>query len=1075
MSLQALSDYTIISRYSSYLKDKKRRETWSEMTDRVFKMHATKYTEHLENEEFKIEFDFAKEFVKKKRVLGSQRALQFGGEPIFKHNSKIYNCLAQETKFVTSTGVRSFFDFEDGDDIIVPTHTGNWKHAKVKSYGRQKLYEIGFRRGEATHTIFATENHKWLLDDGSETTNLKVGDSLLAAANTFAEFDYDNATPFEKLYWCYGYVFGDGTKVKRNGVYEYTMVRLCGNDVKYESRFVEMGFKTSTSLSLNGDIMCYTGKYLKNTPDPTQDSIEQVRAFVHGYLSADGAKNTNPERTSPFLSIQSSDIDHIDFIRECFPMVGMYIISERDLTGQVTNFGTRPYTMSFKINNSTGRNNKYSSKFNVEYIKDSGRFETVWCLEVEDDHSLILPFGMVTGNCSYGYIDRVAAFSEAMYLLLCGCGVGFSVQKKHVSRLPDIVSNTVYPDGRLTYDYQPEDSIEGWAECVRVLCESYFVGDSIYMNKNINFDLSKIRPEGSMIAGRFKAPGPEGLRSSLEKMKQVFETRLSSGETRLRSIDVYDLIMHASDAVLSGGVRRSATICLFSKDDPEMMSAKTGDWFIKNPQRGRSNNSVLLLKEEITKEEFAAIMKSTREFGEPGFVFSDSEDIGYNPCVEIGMYPQTEDGRSGWQFCNLCEINGKYCDTDEKFYDCCRVAATIGTMQSGYTQFTYLSKETQEITEREALLGCSITGIMDNPDILLSPEIQRKGAEIIKAINKKVAALIGIRQAARTTAVKPAGSTSCVLSTGSGIHPHHAKRYIRRVQANRAEFPLQHFQKINPLAVEKSVWSANGTDYVISFLCEVPKNAITKNKMGAVELLRKVQLTQQNWIEYGTNPECCVVPYVRHNVSNTITVKEDEWQDIEDYIFENRKWFAGISLLAASGDLDYPQAPFTSVLDAKELVEEYGEGSLMASGLIVDGLAAFNNNLWAACDSVNGIGEVVNIIPEPIEPNIPSKNKTKADLENVLTYFNELELYEKNFKKLDWIRRSKQFSERYFDGNIKKMCHCLKHSYSYKQWLDLKREYVEIDWTDATEDTETFVNADTMAGAACSSGQCELI
>jgi len=1048
MSLQALSDYTIISRYSSYLKNKKRRETWGEMTDRVFLMHAEKYKDALENEEFVKEFDFAHSFVKKKRVLGSQRALQFGGDPIFKHPAKIYNCLAQETDFITSTGVKSFFDFDDGDDLTVLTHTGTWKPAKVKSYGDQKLYEINLRRGKATHTVFATENHRWLLDSGEETTKLKVGDSLLASTNIFSEFDYENATPFEKLYWCYGYVFGDGTKVKKDGDYQYSMVRLCGDDIKYEDRFIEMGFKTSTSLSLDGDIICYTGKYLKTTPDPRQDSIEQIRAFVHGYLSADGAKNKNPEKTSPFISIQSSDIDHIDFIRECFPMVGMYIISERDLTGQVTNYGTRPYTISFKLNNSTGRENKYSSKFMVESIKDSERFEKVWCLEVEDDQSFVLPFGVTTGNCSYGYIDRVAAFSEAMYLLLCGCGVGFSVQKKHISKLPNI--STLTGENVI---FIPEDSIEGWAECVRVLVESYFLGDSEFYGKSIQFDLSNIRPEGAMIAGRFKAPGPEGLRSSLEKMKQVFEDRLALGETRLHAIDVYDLIMHASDAVLSGGVRRSATICLFSKDDPEMMSAKTGDWFIKNPQRGRSNNSVLLLKDEISREDFAKIMKSTREFGEPGFVFADSEDIGYNPCVEIGMYPQTEDGRSGWQFCNLCEINGKYCDTVEKFYDCCKAAAILGTMQSGYTQFTYLSKETQEITEREALLGCSITGIMDNPDILLDPETQRNGAYIVKETNKIIAKMIGIRPAARTTAVKPAGSTSCVLSTGSGIHPHHAKRYIRRVQANRAEFPLQHFQKINPLAVEKSVWSANGTDYVISFLCEVPKTAITKNKMGAVELLKKVQLTQQNWVESGTNPEYCVVPYVRHNVSNTITVKEDEWQDIEDYIYDNRKWFAGISLLPASGDLDYPQAPFTSVLDAKELVEEYGEGSLMASGLIVDGLAAFNNNLWAACDCLNGIGEVVNIIPEPVEPSIPAKIKTKADFQLALDYYNDLELYEKNFKKLDWLRRSRQFAERYFEGNVKKMCHCLKHVYTFKQWIDLKREYVEIDWSEATEET----------------------
>ena len=477
-------------------------------------------------------------------------------------------------------------------------------------------------------------------------------------------------------------------------------------------------------------------------------------------------------------------------------------------------------------------------------------------------------------------------------------------------------------------------------------------------------------------------------------------------------------------------------------------------------------------------------MESTRAFGEPGFVFSDSEDIGYNPCVEIGLFPQTKDGRSGWQFCNLTEGNGKYCDTKEKFLSVCRASAIIGTMQAGYTKFKYLSKETQEITEQEALLGCSITGIMDNPNILLNAEIQKEGASLIKEVNKKISALISINQAARTTCVKPAGSTSCVLSSSSGIHPHHARRYIRRVQANRNEFPVQYFKKINTLAVEKSVWSTNGTDEVISFICEVPKGAITKNNLRAVDLLEKVKLTQQNWVDAGTNVELCSVPYVRHNVSNTITVKDNEWDEVTDYIYNNRQWFAGISLLAASGDLDYPQAPFTTVLDEKEIVEEYGQGALLASGLIVDGLAAFNNNLWAACDTLNGIGEQLQDMPEPVERLKPRRKdyKTEKEYSSALTnyavelsiYYNDKGIYNALLLKKDWIRRAKQFSDRYFNGDNRKMCHCLKHVITFKYYLDLKREYKEIDWTEATEETETYVNADSLAAQACSGGACEL-
>jgi ribonucleoside-diphosphate reductase alpha chain len=645
-------------------------------------------------------------------------------------------------------------------------------------------------------------------------------------------------------------------------------------------------------------------------------------------------------------------------------------------------------------------------------------------------------------NCSFGYIDRPAAFSEAMYLLLCGCGVGFSVQHKHINKLPNAYATT---KGRKVFT--PEDSIEGWSECVRVLVESFLVKDSEFFGYDIEYDLSTIRPEGALIAGQFKAPGPEGLRAALEKARKIILNRLHNKDSvKLRSIDVYDMIMHFSNAVLSGGVRRSATICLFSKTDSEMMNAKTGSWFIDNPQRARSNNSVLLVKDEVTKEEFTKLIESTKQFGEPGFVFAENEDCGYNPCVEIGLYPQTEDGRSGWQFCNLCEINGKYCDTEEKFLQACRAAAVIGTLQAGYTDFKYLSKETKEITDKEALLGCSITGIMDNPEILLNPEIQRKGAQEIKKMNKKIAKLIGINAAARTTCVKPAGSTSCVLGTASGIHPHHAKRYIRRVQANHLEFPLQKFEEINPLAVETSVWSATQTDKVVSFLCEVPKGAVTKNNLKAVDLLEKVKLTQQNWVEAGTNKELCVSPALRHNVSNTITVAEDEWDVVRDYIYTNRKWFAGISLLSASGDLDYPQAPFATVLNAKEIVEEYGDAAVFASGLIVDGLHAFKNNLWAACDSALGIGEKIKDCPQS----------------------------DSQWRKLDWNRRLHQFADRYFNGNKRKATHCLKHVSLWKTWCDLQREYKEIDWSTVVEENESHVDATTLGAQACAGGACAI-
>jgi len=683
-------------------------------------------------------------------------------------------------------------------------------------------------------------------------------------------------------------------------------------------------------------------------------------------------------------------------------------------------------------------------------------------------------------NCSVTYIDRPRAFQEIMFLLLCGCGVGFSVQKLHNTQLPPIAPRI---NGKKTFVIP--DTIEGWAEAVGILVNSYFTPSLYpeYEGYQIEFDFSLIRPEGAPITGGFKAPGPKGLEAALKKIEKLIDSRIAEGYQVLRPIDSYDIVMHSSDAVLSGGVRRSATICLFSKDDNEMIKAKTGDWFITNPQRGRSNNSVLLIKNQTSSEEFHELMKSVKEFGEPGFVWADSEDVLYNPCVEIGMRPQTLVGISGVQFCNLCEMNAKKIKSREDFMQACRAAAIIGTIQASYTSFPYLGDATEEIVKTEALLGVSMTGMMDSPDIVFDPEIQKAGAQEVLRVNAIIAKLIGINPCARATCVKPAGSTSCILGTASGIHPHHAKRYFRRVQANRLEFPLQYFSQFNPNAVEKSVWSANDTDYVITFLCEVPQGSIIKNQMAAVDLLDKVRTTQQNWVEYGTRLEACTKPYLRHNVSNTITVKPEEWDAVEKYIYENRQWFAGISLLPFSGDKDYPQAPFCSVPSLAEYHSQYGEAGLFASGLIVDGLKAFDNNLWAACDAVVGIGEKPADMEEPREPRQPRKNgytdkeyvtKLKQHTVSFYSYLEEYEAYEVNNLKKDWIRRAKQFADRYFNGSIRLMTYCLKDCANLKLWNDLKREYKDIDWSDVVESEEYVIAADTMGAASCAGGACEV-
>jgi ribonucleoside-diphosphate reductase alpha chain len=536
-------------------------------------------------------------------------------------------------------------------------------------------------------------------------------------------------------------------------------------------------------------------------------------------------------------------------------------------------------------------------------------------------------------NCTSTYADRPRFFSELFYVLLCGAGAGFSVQKHHVEKLPNLAERKKQAKGWIV-----EDSVEGWADALGALMSSYFVGGGQFPEmegRKVYFDLNQVRPKGAMINGGFKAPGPEPLRRALDKIEHILQTIVLSGRDVLKPIEVYDIAMHAADAVLAGGVRRSATICLFSPEDEEMINAKTGNWFIDNPQRGRSNNSAVIVRSEITREEFKKIMGSIKEFGEPGFFFVEDRDITTNPCVEIGMYPQI-DGESGWQGCNLTEINGGKCTSQEEFFKACRAGAILGTLQAGYTDFKYLTETSKRIFEREALLGVSVTGWMNNPDVLFDEETQRQGAEIVKAVNKEVAALIGINPAARTTCVKPSGNASVLLETASGIHAEHSARYLRHIQLNKETEVGQLLAKTNPYMVEESVWSANGTDYCVAFPIITPEGSLYREELYGKALLEKVSTVQNNWVEAGTNVELCANPKTRHNVSNTVTVLPHMWNEVEDYVFENRHNFAGISFLAGMGDKDFAQAPMTEVLTEDQIVAKYGKAALFASGLIVD-------------------------------------------------------------------------------------------------------------------------------------------
>lgn len=653
-------------------------------------------------------------------------------------------------------------------------------------------------------------------------------------------------------------------------------------------------------------------------------------------------------------------------------------------------------------------------------------------------------------NCAYSPCNRVEFFRQCIYMLLCGTGTGFSVQQHHIDQLPEI--SPVNKDDIVVHYVM--DSIEGWADALDALVCSYFLPNSKqggsfeqYFGKNVQFDYSLVRPKGAKISGGIgKAPGPEPLSLSLENCRKVLDKATAKGKTKISTIDAYDIVMFAADCVRAGGIRRAATICLFSIEDELMMKAKTGNWYEDNPQRARSNNSVVLVRNEVSQEQFNKIFEYTQQFGEPAFVFVDDKEIGMNPCqpasatimtksgestigqvkigdeiwssegwtkvvnkwstgqkevfeyraendnvsavflgtathrvvdsgikcyaedayyidylnkpnenqekdgtplkihketslgiqevfditvdnqshtywtggcnvsncVEAGFYPYLpEKDLWGWQLCNLSSINMAGVCTIEEWKQRARAATIIGTLQAGFTCFEYVGKTTQEITEREALLGISMTAMSHSP-IAFNKEMQKEVMAYCRKINEEVANLIGINPAARLAAIKPEGTGTLALGeTASGCHDDHAPKYIRRVTAQKDSPLTKYIQQKCPSMVEESFWSATGTDVLLLFPIDLSEKTVTfKRDVSATDFLRRVKDSVEGWINEGKVVDRCVNKAASHSVSNTVPIfKPSDFDEIKAFVWENKESFVGVSTAGVSGDYAYVDSP----------------------------------------------------------------------------------------------------------------------------------------------------------------------
>ena len=491
-------------------------------------------------------------------------------------------------------------------------------------------------------------------------------------------------------------------------------------------------------------------------------------------------------------------------------------------------------------------------------------------------------------NCSYLPIDHVDCFSECMFLLLSGCGVGYSVQKHHVNVLPEITK----PFEARTRRFVIGDSIEGWSDAIKVLIKSYLGSKR---SSKVKFDFSDIRPKGAqLVTSGGKAPGPQPLKECLVKIKGILDAK-EDGK-KLSTLEVHDIVCHIADAVLAGGIRRAALISLFSAYDEEMISSKSGDWWESNPQRGRANNSAVLMRHKITKEFFLDLWKRIElsGAGEPGIYFNHDKDWGTNPCCEIALRP--------YQFCNLCEVNVSDVTDQEDLNDRVKAASFIGTLQAGYTEFHYLREIWQDTTEKDALVGVSMTGIASQKVLDMD---MAKAADVVKRENSRVAKLIGINKASRTTCVKPAGTTSLVLGTSSGIHAWHNDYYIRRLRVGKNEPIYKYLIENNPDLVKDEYFRPHDTA-VIEIPQSAPKGSLLRTE-SAFDLLDRVKRVATEWVKPGHRKGSNT-----HNVSATISLKENEWDKAGEWMWKNRECYNGLAVLPYDGG-SYTQAPFEDI------------------------------------------------------------------------------------------------------------------------------------------------------------------
>lgn len=897
-SNKLLSDITAFRTYSKYLKHLSRRETLSETINRNMTMHLDRFP--------KLSKDIVKAYqrVHDLKVMPSMRALD---------DNTIINTL---------NGWKLVGDVCVGD-ILYDSSGKETKVLEVYKFKDVDLYQVDF--SDNTNLV-ACDEHKWIVStqDDLGTKKQRVVDTMFLKQHLkrSGKNNISIKNPEPLMYttkdlkidpYILGHWLGDGYSVG------YQFSASTEDSSFFIDEYNKYGYtvkqRTSSNIwtffvhGLAKDLRVYD--LLKNKHIPEiylRGDLNQRLSLIQGLMDSDGHitdagrcmfYNTNPRIVAGFCELLSS-------LGIKYTTINKLKKKEPHLDGKTVSFFTSlPVArLPRKYNNirkyeSTRTQRRYvtdvsffkkgnASCFLVDssdnsFLAGSRMIVTHNCLQFSGD--AILKNNVRLFNCSAVAIDNPRVFAEILYVLLSGAGVGFSVQSHHVNALPKV--RTPKEETRFLIN----DSIMGWAQSVEMLVNAYFFGGVRPL-----FDYSLIRPKGSyMVTTGAKAPGPAPLKFMLELVESKLKLAL---DRKLTPLECHDIVCIISDAVLAGGIRRSSLISLFDKDDKQMLTCKHGEWWNNAPWRARANNSAVLLRSENDRESFDNIFQMCRDSnaGEPGISFSNSLELLTNPCHEISLHSN--------QFCNLSTINQTGITNKRDFMNRVYAASLIGTLQASYTDFDYLSPRWKEITDKEALLGVSFTGIADNSGFITA-ELLSEGAKFAIEVNEKYASKIGINSAYRVTCLKPEGSASCVLSSSSGIHARHAEYYIRRIRMNADDALGVYLKSVMPDLVEADLFSSTGI--VVSLPQESPKNSIIRSNESALDLFNRTMFYHDNWINPGHKSGLN-----KHNVSVTISLRDEEWDVLRDKMWKNRHRYTGISLLPYDGG-NYQQAPFEEI------------------------------------------------------------------------------------------------------------------------------------------------------------------